>query len=302
MKQFESLQDFYNDKPWLKSLDFGSTNSKVGHFNVFKRDSCAVITPYSRRDFYKISFILGKGKIHYADKWISIDKPALFFSNPLVPYSWEAESAIQEGWFCLFTEDFVQSSDRNGLLQESNLFNIGSDPVYFVDAKQQEEIESIFCKMQAEIISDYPHKYSLLLSYLHLIIHQGLKMRPADNSEKNNNASSRITALFVTLLERQFPIESPEAGLKLKTANDYARSLSIHANHLNRIIKEATGKTTTAHIATRVTQEARALLQHTDWNVAKIAYSLGFETPAYFNNFFKKNTGITPREVRNKIV
>ena len=111
----------------------------------------------------------------------------------------------------MFTEGFVQSSDRNGLLQESNLFNIGSDPVYFVDAKQQEEIESIFCKMQAEIISDYPHKYSLLLSYLHLIIHQGIKMRPADNYEKNNNASSRITALFVALLERQFPIESPEA-------------------------------------------------------------------------------------------
>jgi AraC family transcriptional activator of pobA len=302
MKQFESLQDFYDDKPWLKSLDFGSTSSKAGHFNVFKRDSCAVITPYSRRDFYKISFILGKGKIHYADRWISIDKPALFFSNPLVPYSWEAESAVQEGWFCLFTEDFVQSSDRNGLLQESNLFNIGSEPVFFVDAKQQEEIASIFCKMQAEIVSDYPHKYSLLLSYLQLIIHQGIKMRPADNSEKNNNASSRITALFVELLERQFPIDTPEAGLKLKTANDYARSLSIHANHLNRIIKDATGKTTTAHIAARVTQEARALLQHTDWNVAKIAYSLGFETPAYFNNFFKKNTGTTPREARNRIV
>jgi AraC-like DNA-binding protein len=302
MKQFESLQDFYNDKPWFKSLDFELNNFKSGHFNVFKRDSCAVITSYSRRDFYKISLILGKGKIHYADKWISIDKPALFFSNPLVPYSWEAESVLQEGWFCLFTEDFVQTSDRNGLLQESNLFSIGSDPVIFVDTKQQEEIAAIFCKMQAEIISDYPHKYSLLLSYLHLIIHQGIKMRPADNFEKYTNASSRITALFVELLERQFPIDTPETVLKLKMANDYASSLSIHANHLNRAVKDTTGKTTTAHIAARITQEARALLQYIDWNVAEVAYSLGFETPAYFNNFFKKNTGTTPREARNSIV
>jgi AraC family transcriptional activator of pobA len=302
MKQSESIQDFYNRKTCLGSLDLEQNNFKTGHFNVFKRDACSRMTPYSRRDFYKISLIIGTGKLHYADKWILIDTPALLFSNPIVPYSWEAESEIQEGWFCLFTEDFVQTAERKSILQESTLFSIGGNPVFFVDAQQQEEIAAIFCKMQTEIASDYPHKYSLLLNYLHLIIHQGIKMKPAESFEKQANASSRIASLFVELLERQFPIDTPEAGLKLKMANDYARSLSIHPNHLNRAVKETTGKTTTAHIAARITQEAQALLQHTDWNVAEVAYSLGFETPAYFNNFFKKNTGITPSEARSLIV
>jgi len=104
------------------------------------------------------------------------------------------------------------------------------------------------------------------------------------------------------LLERQFPIDTPENALRLKTANDYAQSLSVHANHLNRSVKEITGKTTTEHISARITKEAQALLNHTNWNVSEIAYSLGFEYPAYFNIFFKKQTGLTPGNVRTRAV
>ena len=45
-----------------------------------------------------------------------------------------------------------------------------------------------------------------------------------------------------------------------------------------------------------------ALLRHTDWDVAQIAYGLGFEYPAYFNNFFKKQTGLTPVGARTVAV
>ncbi|QNK64444.1 AraC family transcriptional regulator [Pedobacter sp. PAMC26386] len=298
MKSTESVQDFYIRVPNANPLGLTIDNAGAGHFNVFNRANCSTITPYSRRDFYKVSLIIGTGKLHYADKWIYIDKPALLFSNPIIPYSWEAESELQEGWFCLFTETFIQSGERKESLQESPLFRIGSNPVFFVNETQQQEISDIFNKMTKEITSDYLHRYSLLRNYLHLIIHEAMKMNPAENFEKHTNASSRITSLFMELMERQFPIDTPQLSLQLKTANDYARSLSIHVNHLNRSVKEATGKTTTDHIAARITREARALLQHTDWNISEIAYGLGFEYPAYFTNFFKKNTGVSPIEIR----
>ena len=44
--------------------------------------------------------------------------------------------------------------------------------------------------------------------------------------------------------------------------------------------------------------EAKRLLRHTDWSVADIAYSLGFEYLTYFNNFFKKYTGQAPGAFR----
>ena len=73
------------------------------------------------------------------------------------------------------------------------------------------------------------------------------------------------------------------------------KTLNVHANHLNRAVKEVTGKPTTTHISERIISEAKALLQHTDWNIAEIAYALGFEYPTYFNNFFKKITGTNPK-------
>jgi AraC family transcriptional regulator, transcriptional activator of pobA len=48
----------------------------------------------------------------------------------------------------------------------------------------------------------------------------------------------------------------------------------------------------------RMIHEAKALLQHTNWSVAEIAYALGFEYLTYLNNFFKKKTGQIRRSVR----
>jgi AraC-like DNA-binding protein len=63
-------------------------------------------------------------------------------------------------------------------------------------------------------------------------------------------------------------------------------------------VKEVTGKSTTTHITERIVSEAKALLQHTAWNIADIAYALGFEYATYFNNFFKRLTGTNPKTLR----
>jgi len=104
--------------------------------------------------------------------------------------------------------------------------------------------------------------------------------------------------LFIELLERQFPIENTTQILQLKTATDFADTLRVHVNHLNKVLKEITGKTTTEIIASRINQEAKILLKQTSWNVSEIAYSLGFEEVAHFSNFFKKHTKVSPLAFR----
>lgn len=297
----ETISEFY--KRNAGNLGFACSKTPgIGHFNVFTREHCSQITPYTRRDYYKISLMIGKGKLHYADKWLYLDRPALLFSNPAVPYSWEAEDEKQTGWFCLFSDQFLQNGNRLGNIQYSQLFKVGGSPVFFLDELQQNTVSDIFQKMMVEIKSDYIHKYDMLRAYLHLLIHETMKIHPAENFEHYQNASQRVASLFMELLERQFPIDSPEAFLKLKTPTDYANSLSIHVNSLNRAVKEITGKTTSQQIASRIIQEANALLQHTDWNISDIAYGLGFEEPAYFTNYFKKQTGFTPNRLRNSLV
>jgi len=296
----ETLEDFYRTHPAAKSLpqlpDF--KNREHGHFNVFSRKYCTKYTSYNRRDFYKISLIIGQGKLFYGNQEIEINRNALIFFNRNVPYSWEAVSENQGGFFCLFTEDFINDGNRSKHATDNPLFRGDNIPVFFIDKDQENEIYDIFQKMSKELESGYIHKYDLMRSYLDLIVHEAMKMQSLVSSSAYMNGSTRITSLFLELLERQFPIDSPEHKLQLKTAKDYAEKLAIHVNHLNRALKEVTGKTTTEHIIERVVLHSKVMLRHSNWSITEVAYCLGFEYAAYFNNIFKKQTGITPKSYR----
>lgn len=297
MDKLESIEDFYR-----KKLLFMPENLKkeIGHFNVFVLDDfmgcSAKPIPYSRRDYFKISLIIGKNKVHYADKIVEIEKQVLFFANPQVPYNWEQLEEQQTGFFCVFTEAFFH---QFGNLKEYPVFKPNGSPVFAIDDEQVKKIKSIFQQMITEINSDYTYKYDVLRNLVFELIHSAMKMQPANISvTQHSNASSRISSLFLELLERQFPIENSRQRFGLRSAADFADQLTIHVNHLNRALKETTQKTTSEIIAERILQEAKILLKHTDWNISEIAYSLGFEEPTHFNNFFKKNIQLTPSQFR----
>lgn len=272
---------------------------KLKGFNAFQiEDDSSATRTYSRKDFYKICLTTGRSIIHYADRSFEADGTVLFFGNPHIPYSWETLSRTYAGYTCLFSEDFFKQSERSESLQQSPLFKIGGTPILKITEEQRLFLNSIFEKMIAEQKTDYSFKDELIRNYIQLIIHEAIKLQPSENFNANKNATSRITRVFLELLERQFPIENIENPLQLKTAQDYANHLSIHVNYLNRCVKEITDKSTTTLISERIVSEAKALLQHTDWNIAEIAFALGFEYPTYFNNFFKKMTGLNPRSFR----
>jgi AraC family transcriptional regulator, transcriptional activator of pobA len=154
--------------------------------------------------------------------------------------------------------------------------------------------------MFSEIRSEYIHKYDLIRALLLEIMHLAMKSKPTLNLRAQSfNAAQRITVSFVELLEQQFPIDSTEQTVQFRSAIDFAPLLNVHINHLNRAVKETTGKTTSQIIAGRILREAKVLLRNTMWNVSEISYALGFAQPAHFNNFFKKHTKATPLQFRN---
>jgi AraC-like DNA-binding protein len=282
-----------------RSVSEFNNELKLKGFNAFQIEADGNATKvYSRKDFYKICLTTGRSKIHYAEKSYEQEGTILFFGNPHIPYSWETISTTYVGYTILFSEDFFQKSERSESLLQSSFFKIGGTPVLKITEEQRLFLNTIFQKMIDEQESDYPFKDELIRNYISLIVHESLKLEPAENYEQDRNAASRLTSVFLELLERQFPIETADNPLKLKTAQHFAQSLNVHVNYLNRAIKAVTGKPTTIHITERIVSEAKALLQHTDWNISEIAFALGFESPTYFNNFFKKNTGTNPKKIR----
>jgi AraC family transcriptional activator of pobA len=272
---------------------------KLKGFNVFQIESDGGATRnYSRKVFYQICLTTGKRNIHYADRSFEEEGTILFFGNPHIPYSWETLSTTYVGYTVLFSEEFFKAPDRSESLQHSPLFKIVGTPILKIEEQQRTFLNTIFQKMIEEQKSSYAYKNDLMRNYINLIIHEALKLQPSKHYDQHKNAASRLTSVFLELLESQFPVERSDNPLRLKTAQDYASHLNVHVNYLNRAVKEVTGKPTTAHITERIVSEAKALLRHTGWNIADIAYALGFEYTTYFNNFFKKVTGTNPKTLR----
>jgi AraC-like DNA-binding protein len=255
---------------------------------------------FSRRDYYKVLLLESKCLLHYAHHSLELDGPYLFFTNPHIPYSLELRTDRLHAYACLFTEEFVKGADRSESLHHSPLFRIGSTPLFQLPAPQTDYVRSIFQKMLTEQAGDYPFKGELIHTYVQLLLHEALHLQPVDTLLQPQNAATRLTSRFLELLERQFPIELPTQQLPFKTPQDFADRLAVQVNHLNKAVKQVTGKPTSAHLAGRLLDEAKALLQHTDWSVASIAACLGFEYPTYFQNFFKKHTGCTPLSLRRQ--
>jgi AraC family transcriptional regulator, transcriptional activator of pobA len=303
-----SVKQFYKDVfgdccPTLDVFWDDHNNEEIGHFNVFNIANLYKChtdkMPYNRRTYYKISLINGKNKAEYADKTIEIDDYAVLFATPKIPYKYVPLDTDQGGHFCIFSKDFLAKSKSGLSIDELPIFKPNGDFIYHINYQQFREIEQIFEKMHKEIASDYAFKYDLLRNYVIELIHFGQKLTPISSVENHLNASGRISTLFIELLERQFPIESPTQGIHLKTAADFANTLGVHVNHLNKVLKEITGKSTTEIIGSRIIQEAKMLLKQTTWNVSEIAFSLGFEEVAHFSNFFKKSTQSSPLAFRN---
>jgi AraC family transcriptional activator of pobA len=292
-----SLEEFYKGTSVLLPAGI---NKEIGHFNVFKMDELMASLkkkpgmPYNRRAYYKISLISGRNKAEYADKVVDIEKNALLFATPKIPYHWLPQDDNQFGYFCIFTHDFLIKSKSGVVLDDLPIFQPGGYPIFQLSDEDAKEITYIFTKMYKELASDYAFKYDLLRNYLLELIHYGQKLQPLTALYPSHNASARVSSLFIELLERQFPIESVHQKMKLRTAKDFADRLAVHVNHLNKVLKENTGKTTTAIISGRIIQEAKILLKQTDWNISEIAWCLGFEEVAHFSNFFKKQTSFAP--------
>ncbi len=296
--QYIKIEDFYREKlEWMPE----NLKKEMGHFNVFRMADFVGKQhrpmPYRRLDFFKVSLLTGGNRLSYADKVLEVDRPTLVFSNPLIPYQWEQLTGTQTGYFFIFTEAFFQ---QFGHIRDYPLFQPGATPVFPLSEEQSVAVSGIYEKMFGEINGDYTYKYDVIRNLIFELVHLAMKLQPAATSiYANSNASVRISSLFTELLERQFPIESPAQQIALRSPSQYASQLAVHTNHLNRALREISGKTTSRLIAERLTQEAKSLLRHTNWNIGEVAWCLGFEERSHFINFFRKNAQLTPGAFRD---
>nr|WP_068890381.1 helix-turn-helix transcriptional regulator [Pedobacter panaciterrae] len=85
---------------------------------------------------------------------------------------------------------------------------------------------------------------------------------------------------------------------KCKYREFYAALMGISLYKLDKMGKEHLGKTVYQLIRDRLFQEAMKLLREGKDSVKEITFELGFRDQAYFARFIRKQTGLSPLEIR----
>ena len=79
-----------------------------------------------------------------------------------------------------------------------------------------------------------------------------------------------------------------------------AENVQLSETYLSRLFKKETGQSVSEYIRDKRIEEAQALLRYSEKSPVEIATDLGFSSHSYFISIFKRVTGETPREYRDK--
>jgi AraC family transcriptional activator of pobA len=293
LKEIDLLRSF----PELTPIYREAHDSKL--LKVFNREieDCRNYLSANRRDFYKILMITGGyGVFTLGRNRYVIDRPTIIFIHPNDIISWQKTSGESAGYYLLFKKDFLHHhSMLKATMERLALFNDKSKSVVCVEESDLPGFIRLWESMYNEQGNQLGNE--AILAYMQLLMIDSARMSNLPVPESTGEEYDHIHRFF-GLLEEEVSGINYTNPIRLRTAQEFADSLQLHPNYLNRILKKKTGQNVSAHIKGRLLDECKALLLQTTWTLDEISYAVGFSDQPNFSFFFKRNTGFTPNAFR----
>ena len=110
---------------------------------------------------------------------------------------------------------------------------------------------------------------------------------------------TRPTSRQTNTLQKFIALVSRHAARERAIAY-YANQLCIAPHYLSTLIKQTSGHTPMQWINKTAVKEIKVWLAYSDETTAQIAERLNFPCPSSLTKFFKRETGMTPSEYRNR--
>ncbi len=154
----------------------------------------------------------------------------------------------------------------------------------------QSATAAIFEAIIEETLEKPPHYEPLCLSRLLTLL--ALLQKEAAHTEARAVLGHQRIARAIQHIGRYC-----EQNLSLE---DYATMCCMSKYHFLRTFKQVTGETPLEYRMRIRIENAKGMLEDGGLSVAEIGERLGFSSPAYFSDAFKKATGISPKNYVNR--
>lgn len=193
-----------------------------------------------------------------------------------------------EGYVVSLSKKFVDKVNLPGWHhQYMKMYN---NPITDIDHNKLDSLLIFYAILHRAAANDKnPFRMQIIENLISVFYYGGVSS--FDNSiESNLKYNNHIVANFLELVQHHYREQ--------RLIQFYAGKLCITPKYLSKLVKEHTGRAAADWIEQHVILEARAMLQSSDMSIQQIATSLNFPNQSFFGKYFKRATGVSPKQYR----
>lgn len=194
-----------------------------------------------------------------------------------------------------FTHEFLGSSMVHKKHAEAFSFlSTQSDPLFLLTDQEAGLLSTMMLYLKSMANNDeHPFKEDMIHLGFNLFMLEvaAFAKKYRGNNQQGMTRKDDILYGFLKQLAAHFKEE--------RSVQFYANALFITPKHLTKTVKELTNKTCGEFIDEMVITEAKILLGDLSYSVAQVADHLHFSDQFFFSKFFKRLTGLSPKEYKS---
>lgn len=265
----------------IEDMDRPLVITCCGIYKLIHRNRMLTSRPQGRLDYQLLYIISGKAYFYFGEETLTASAGDLVLYRPGVVqlYEYFLEDSPEVCWVH-FT----------GYEAEALLDKIGFTDTISLYCGASHGIQELFHQMIRELQLKRPCFEELLALYLRQLFAEVQRSRLEVSS--NHYRYSKEIASAIHYFNEAF---SQEISIE-----DYALSQHMSVCWFIRSFKRYTGVPPLQYITTIRINKARELLKDSNYSIQEISSLVGYDNQLYFSRMFKKQTGCSPSQYREK--
>lgn len=248
-------------------------------------------------DYYSV-FWIKTGEVVHATDFVeyTLKGNSILFVPPGIAHRMILDKYC-DGVTFIFNEEFIRMNfDSNIPVHQYEIFfNHTFKSMVTLTDDDIPAFEMIVEKLMKEYNRHDKFSRSIILNLLNLFFLEASRIYEQQSQEEEvepGDAPNSSIIEFKSLIDKHY---REEKGVAF-----YAEKLNMQPSCLNNVTRRTTGITAGEMIRNRIITEVKRLLFSTDMSIKEIGIEMGFDDPAYFSRFFKKYTGTSLSDFRER--